>query len=123
MTKNSIHNEVDHINMRIQDLKCYGGSAKQISDGYHTFDELYYHRMILTSIIANQNKSNAWKSKLHHDGTMFDGSFIIGFNTIEGQYSYHYKLEYWDLFNVEELDKAPEYDGHKPGDIGRLLTL
>jgi hypothetical protein len=32
------------------------------SDGYHTFNELYYHRMILFSVICNQNKSKAWKS-------------------------------------------------------------
>ena len=94
-----------------------------ISDGYHTFDELYYHRMILFSIICNQDKNNSWKSKLHSDGTMFEGYFIVGILTRQGQYTYHYKLDYWDLFEVEVFEKAPEWDGHKPEDIGRLLSL
>lgn len=28
-----------------------------LSDGHHSFNELYYHRMILFSIICNQNKT------------------------------------------------------------------
>jgi hypothetical protein len=97
--------------------------AGLISDGYHTFDELYYHRMMLFSIICNQNKGNAWKSKLHHDGTMYDNYFIVGITTCEGDYTYHYHMDDWDMFNVKELEYAPEYDGHKPEDITRLLTL
>ena len=98
-------------------------SKGQISDGSHTFDELYYHRMVLFSIICNQNKELAWKSKLHHDGTMYDNYFIVGITTPEGDYTYHYDLEYWDMFNVKELEKAPEWDGHKPKDITRLYSL
>ena len=26
-------------------------------------------------------------------------------------------------FNIKELEKAPEYDGHKPKDVTRLLSL
>lgn len=98
-------------------------SKGQISDGSHTFDELYYHRMVLFSIICNQNKELAWKSKLHHDGTMYDNYFIVGITTPEGDYTYHYDLEYWDMFKVKELEKAPEWDGHKPKDITRLYSL
>jgi hypothetical protein len=94
-----------------------------VSDGYHTFNELYYHRMILFSIICNQNKEIAWKSKLHDDGTMFENYFIVGINTKEGQYTYHYNLKYWDNFKCKVLESAPKYDGHKPNDIDRLLTL
>lgn len=98
-------------------------NTKQVTDGYHTFEELYYHRMKLFAIICHMNKDVAWKSWLHHDGSMFDGSFIVGVETPEGQYSYHYKAEYWDVFDVRELGKAPEYDGHQPSDIGRLDSL
>ena len=94
-----------------------------LSDGYHSYNELYKHRMILFSIICNQNQEVAWKSLLHHDGTMFDGYFIVGINTPQGQFTYHYQLEYWELFKVQELDKAPEYDGHTPDDIYRLCSL
>ena len=101
--------------------------TKDISDGYHTFGELYHHRAILFSIICNQNKDKAWKSKLHDDGTMFgeeDEMFIVGIETPQGQYTYHYHIKpYWDLFDVKEIDFAPKYDGHKPEDITRLFSL
>lgn len=98
-------------------------SLGELSDGYHTFNELYYHRAILFSVICRQNKKLAWKSKLHDDGTMFEDMFIVGINTPKGQYSYHYELGLWSLFDVKELDKAPKWDGHQPKDIERLFSL
>jgi len=95
----------------------------ELSDGSHTFNELYYHRMILFSVLAKQFKSS-WRSKLHDDGTMFDGYFIVGINTPEGQFTYHYKLEYWNEFEgVTTLEYAPTWDGHSPDDITRLKSL
>lgn len=114
----------NRINEMLADMRDKGYSRKDISDGYHTFEELYYHRMVLFSIILNQNKDISWKAKKHHDGTMFgDDSFICGIETPEGQYTYHYHLEHWDNFKVKELEFAPEYDGHKPSDIIRLLSF
>lgn len=52
----------------------------ELSDGYHSFNELYYHRMILFSIICNQNKAISWKSKQHEDGTMFEKDNLIAKN-------------------------------------------
>ncbi len=95
----------------------------KISDGYHTFEELYYQRMILFSVICNTYKHAAWKSKLHFDGKMFEGYFIVGVTTDEGQFTYHYKLEYWDCFDVIELKTAPEWDGHTGKDVLRLNSL
>lgn len=87
----------------------------EFSDGYHTFNELYHHRAILFSVICNGLPDNAWKSKLHDTGDMFDGMFIVGIETPEGQATYHYDIEpYWDMFNVKELEKAPKWDGHTP---------
>lgn len=115
---------IDLINAVNLKLRDEGISRKSVSDGYHTFDELYYHRMMLFAVICNQNKNKAWKSKLHHDGTMFDeDSFIVGVETPEGQYTYHYHLKFWDMYNVKELEYAPEYDGHNPEDITRLLSI
>lgn len=112
------------INATIDSLRKLGVSRKDISDGWHTFGELYYHRMVLFSIICNQNKEISWKSKQHHDGTMFDeDSFICGVETPEGQYTYHYNLEHWDKFDVQELEYAPQFDGHQPKDITRLYSL
>ena len=94
------------------------------SDGFHTFNELYHHRAILFSVICNQNKEIAWKSKFHHDGSMYDDMFIVGINTSQGPATYHYHIDpYWDYFDVTELPNAPEWDGHEPKDIERLLSL
>ena len=112
------------INDLIVELKTLGFSTKGISDKWHTFEELYYHRMILFKKKKKAHKDKAWKSKQHHDGTMFEDDFIVGIETPEGQYSYHYNLKYWELFEeIDELEKAPEWDGHKPEDITRLLSL
>lgn len=95
------------------------------SDGYHTFNELYRHRAILFSVICNERPEVSWKSKRHHDGTMYDGMFIVGIDTPEGQATYHYDINpYWNLFRVKELELAPEWDGHTPGEaIRRIGTL
>lgn len=95
----------------------------EISDGYHTFNELYNHRMMLFAVICNTYKDKAWKSWKHHDGTMYANYFIVGVTTKEGDYTYHYHRSHWDMFQVKELDFAPEWDGHKPEDITRLLSL
>lgn len=113
----------NEINKLILQGKDKGFSTKDISDKWHTFGDLYYHRMILTYIILKNYPSLSWKSKQHHDGSMFKDSFIVGIETPIGQYSYHYNIKYWDLFDVKELERAPEWDGHKPEDIDRLLTL
>lgn len=94
-----------------------------LSDGYHTFDELYYHRMMLFSVICNTHKEYAWKSWKHADDTMYNGMFIVGLSLPNGDYSYHYDMQYWDHFDVKVLDRAPVWDGHEPKDIDRLQIL
>ena len=87
----------------------------ETSDGYHTFNELYHHRALLFSVIVRNYPELCWKSKKHHTGDMYDGMFIVGINTPDGQASYHYDIEpYWDMFDCEELELAPEWDGHTP---------
>lgn len=94
----------------------------EFSDGYHTFNELYHHRAALFSVICNMFPKKAWKSKLHDTGDMFDGMFIVGIETEQGQATYHYDIEpYWDMFNVKELEKAPKWDGHTPSDAIRRI--
>lgn len=95
------------------------------SDGYHTFNELYHHRAVLFSVIVKAFPERAWKSRKHHDGTMYDGMFIIGIDTPQGQATYHYDVDpYWEMFACRELDRAPEWDGHTPAEaISRIGTL
>ena len=95
------------------------------SDGYHTFNELYHHRAVLFSVIVRDHPEIAWKAKKHHDGTMYDGMFIVGIDTPQGQATYHYDIDpYWEMFDCKELDRAPEWDGHTSDDaIARIATL
>ena len=95
------------------------------SDGYHTFNELYHHRAVLFSVIVKAFQEKAWKARLHHDGTMYDGMFIVGIDTPYGQVSYHYDIDpYWHMFECREMERAPEWDGHTPAQaierIGKL---
>ena len=60
-----------------------------VSDGDHSFSELYHHRAILTASLFNAHKEKCWKSMLHDTGDMFD---------------------------VKELEKAPKWDGHTAKD-------
>jgi len=102
---------------------CTVTNDNDISDGYHTFTELYHHRAILFSVICAVFQKVAWKSWKHADGTMFDDFFIVGVATPDGNYTYHYKKQYWPLFRVKELEFAPKWDGHHPKDVDRLLSL
>lgn len=100
----------------------------ETSDGYHTFNELYHHRAVLFSVIVATFGERAWKSKLHADGTMYDGMFIVGIETPDGQATYHYDIDpYWNLFRCTELGRAPEWDGHTPNQaierIGKLADF
>lgn len=86
----------------------------KVSDGDHTFDELYDHRCTLFAALCNTHPEMAWKSLHHDDGSMFDNYFICGMNTPYGQATYHYHISKWNLFHVQELTNAPKYDGHTP---------
>ena len=94
-----------------------------LSDGYHTFNELYHHRAVLFSLIVNSHPDISFKSHMHHDGTMYENMFIVGIDTPFGQVTYHYDNNpYWDYFQCPEVPKAPEWDGHTPDQaIERLL--
>ena len=97
----------------------------ETSDGYHTFNELYHHRAVLFSVIVKAFPDRAWKARKHHDGSMYDGMFIVGIETPDGQATYHYDVEpYWDMFQCKELEYAPEWDGHTPAQaIARIGKL
>ena len=116
---------MDLIDKTLALLEAQEPITGETSDGYHTFNELYHHRAVLFSVIVSVFHDMAWKSKKHHDGTMFDGMFIVGIDTPDGQATYHYDIDpYWGMFNCRVLDNAPEWDGHTPAQaierIGKL---
>ena len=97
----------------------------ELSDGFHTFNSLYFQRMMLFATIVKQNKKRAWKSLRHEDGELCFGGgwFVVGVDTPRGSYTYHYEDKYFPLFDCEELDRAKHWDGHTDKDVARLLSL
>jgi len=95
------------------------------SDGFHTFNDLYEQRMILSAALFNTYSALCWKSEKHSDGQLCFGGgwFIVGIDTPQGPYTYHYKDRYWDLFTCKTLEMAPEWDGHTDKDVQRLMSL
>ena len=97
-----------------------------VSDGYHTFDELYYYRLCYNAIfintlvkLINENPAKfkdikVCKSKKHFGGELCYGGgwFIVMISTPWGQISNHYKLEYWNMFNCRIVDVSWKWDGH-----------
>lgn len=120
--------KITEINNLIQDkIKSANLSIKDISDGHHTFRELYEQRLVLFCTICNLFPDLSWKSKKHFNNEtdpIFDDDFIAGINTLKGVASYHIKLEYWDLFNIPEIERAPEYDFYSNDEVlERILSL
>ena len=100
-----------------------GGGGQE----YHTMDELYEYRMLYNAIAANEmiqhDHSNVVKSYRHSDGELCFGGgwFIVVMTLPTGQVSNHYEDKYWDLFQVPEDDRAPEWDGHTPAEAAERL--
>jgi len=56
--------KIDDINNLIIEGKVSGEiSTKEISDGHHTFGELYRHRITLFCTLCNLLPEISWKSK------------------------------------------------------------
>ena len=114
------------INFLIRFGKKYIPNFKEIdiSDSYHTFDELQEFRKQYNAALFNEwartDKYRVHKSERHHDNEVpFGGGwFIVVANLPTGQISNHYKLEDWGLFNVAIVEKAIfPFDGHSSEDV------
>ena len=108
----------------------------QISDGYHTFEELYEFRKMYNACLFNEWASHTsyggkeeplydvHKSTRHHDGELCFGGgwFIVSAMLPTGLISNHYKMKDWDLFQVPIVEKAKyEFDGHTGEDVLQRL--
>lgn len=119
-----------YINEEIQRLKGIGLHVGLVSDGYHTFDELYEHRIANFRLVCkyvrgayNYNVVPVWKSKLHSDGSVYEGWFIAGIDTVPGkQITYHIPMSQWDKWPAMEYKQAPEWDGHTSADVLKRLA-
>lgn len=105
----------------------------ELSDGYHTFNELYEFRKVYNAALFNEwakfdiPKYNVHKSIRHSDGEYCFGGgwFIVVAELPSGQISNHYEIKDWDLFKIPAKDKALiEFDGHTANDVlNRLKAL
>lgn len=108
-----------------------GVKKNDISDGYHTFGELYGHRVtlwiafcrLLAITPAFQQNFPVWRSKLHSDGSSFEGWFILGLFAEAGkQITYHLPMSEWEnTWFADTLEQAPEFDGHTAADVLQRL--
>lgn len=119
----------------VYDKKAYhaiqdkDGSAGLISDGYHTFDELYEHRITLyialCKMIAKEEiLGDVFKTQIHSDGTSWNGWFVLGIiMRDERQITYHLPMSKWeDCGFAPTLEKAPEFDGHTSADVLQRIS-
>lgn len=109
--------------------------VEQLRDGYHSFGELYEHRLLLTAHLFNAWDREAldignqgvevFKSYRHHDGELcFGGGWFIVVAMLPGlgQISYHYENKHWDLFDIQDYPKSPyPFDGHTGNDVIQRL--
>lgn len=97
----------------------------QVHDGYHTFNELYAHRVRLFVCLMHAHKNRAWWSFLHSDGTQWKGWVIAGIETPAGSATYYLPESAVDDLPVgTNIARGKEWDGHTADDVlQRLLSL
>lgn len=90
----------------LQRLKNLFLPEGKISDGFHSFDELYHYRMLYNAAFFNslEGKYEVHKSYRHSDGELCFGGgwFIVMAYLPTGQVSNHYRIEDWNLFDIPE---------------------
>jgi hypothetical protein len=104
--------------------------TNKISDGYHTFGELYEHRIQLFIALCRicddcSHLPQPWRSVKHSDGSVMDGWFVLGLGKkIGDQITYHLPLYLWDSCDFAQyLESAPEWDGHTSADVLERLKI
>ena len=135
----------------IETAKESGEDISKLSDGYHSFAELYDFRKIYNAALFNEwaknydpehsglyksmfpryskigDHYNVHKSWRHNDGELCFGGgwFIVCAKLPNGLISNHYEAKDWDLFKVPEVEKSMfEFDGHTSQDVlERLASL
>lgn len=91
---------------------------KNTSDGYHTFKELYEHRHALFIALMKEHPDASWWSKKNSDGSEWDGWVVAGMHLTTGDISYHMPDRVIPLlFDIQELEIAPYFDGHTSQDV------
>lgn len=143
MTELELDNPLRRAQGEIENAKSHGHDISKLSDGHHTFEELYefmkaYNAALFNTwasvgtLFSDQNHRPGYmfdvhKSWRHHDGELCFGGgwFIVVAVLPTGQISNHYEAKDWDLFKIPETEKAKYgFDGHTAKDVlERLKNL
>lgn len=98
----------------------------QLSDGYHTIDELYAIRHALFISLARSHPELSWRAREHGDGKpMYPGRFLAGMELPLGQITFHMPERHWRMLDFLPALTVPPtpYDGHTLTDvIDRLMA-
>ena len=99
--------------------------TSEVSDGFHTFGELYEHRCSLFVALMKTNPTISWRAQHHEDGMMFEGGWcVVGMHLPVGDVTYHIPIKMWDMLDnvgIETLVNAPKFDGHTAADVVKRL--
>lgn len=91
--------------------------TRNVSDGYHTFDELYEHRVLLYIKLAiHGHWPAAWKP--HYPGWP-----VLFIETPAGQISYHFQERFLPIVEANiERDDNYKWDGHTSAHVLERLS-
>jgi hypothetical protein len=108
-------------------LALFHNNPTELSDGYHTIDELYYHRYALFIALTKSAQVlglSTWLAYKHYDGTYFQGYFLVCVILGNGeQISYHIPekmLKFCSHLPKHDIAPIP-FDGHTSGDVVERL--
>ena len=131
--------EIQAVNDNLQDLKdSWRIDIGTVSDGDHTFTELYEHRYHLyialcksycTTRYHGTILDKTWKQKFtcnksykHDDWSSFEWYFIMQLETPHWQISYHLPNALWNTCAfASTLEKSKTWDGHTSDDVLEIL--
>lgn len=109
-------------------IKSTAIDTGKISDGFHTFDELYNQRntlyIVLCRVLSGELNYYVWRTKKHSDKTSTGkGWFVLGINFAKGeQITYHLPTSKWrETAFAETIPHAPQWDKHTSKDVLKRL--
>lgn len=92
--------------------------GQDMSDGYHTFDELYEHRCLLfINLVLSHSNLAFWRP--HYEGWPCIGMDLPNI----GQVTYHVPEKYLPLFRGRIPQGGPAFDGHTSADVVKRLEV
>lgn len=105
--------------------------TSKLSDGYHSFCDLYDHRNYLFILLCRMFKDNAgviWRTRKDKNGKFQKDWFILGLEYISpdetkiNQITYHLPMTLWKKCRFAMTIEKSLWDGHTSADIIKLLN-